>query len=127
MTVNADAGEGFEWNAALAVKPLDCLKQPFIGKLFQILAFEISGLTPRKLRPDIPEKIEMAICKALAVPRAKDRPGIVSKISAMFGHVSLLRYDDAQSFANDLTGLYDPNIGTPLAIASVVRGLFPNG
>jgi eukaryotic-like serine/threonine-protein kinase len=37
------------------------------------------------------------------------------------------RFPDAASFAEALAAHYDPAVGTPLAIAAVVRGLFGPG
>ncbi len=37
------------------------------------------------------------------------------------------RFPSAAEYARALEPLYDPNVGTPLAIAAVVRGLFGAG
>ena len=59
----------------------------------------------RKLRPQIPDELEAVLTSAFAKKPAK-------------------RYPDAAAFAAALTPHFDPNVGNPMAIASVVRGLF---
>jgi serine/threonine protein kinase len=63
---------------------------------------------PSELRPDVPEAVDALVLRALAV-RPRDRLA------------------DAATFAAELSALYDPSVGTPLAIAAVVRGLFGPG
>jgi serine/threonine protein kinase len=60
---------------------------------------------PSRFRPDVPQPIELLVLRALAAD-----PGG--------------RPQSAGEVAMVLEGSYDPAIGTPLAIAAVVRGLF---
>ncbi len=60
---------------------------------------------PSALRPEVPVALD-----ALALSCLQREPG--------------RRIATASAFADDLAGYYDPAIGTPLAIAAVVRGLF---
>jgi eukaryotic-like serine/threonine-protein kinase len=60
---------------------------------------------PSQLRPDVPAALDAMVLRCLAVD-----PG--------------WRYPTAASFAEEIASRYDPAIGTPLAIAAVVRGLF---
>ena len=60
---------------------------------------------PSELRPEIPFELDALVLRCLA-PRPADR------------------WESAAAFAEELSARYDPAIGTPLAIAAVVRGLF---
>jgi eukaryotic-like serine/threonine-protein kinase len=60
---------------------------------------------PSAVRPDVPAALDVLVLRALAVDAAA-------------------RPRSAAEFARDLSERYDPAIGTPLAIAAVVRGLF---
>jgi serine/threonine protein kinase len=60
---------------------------------------------PSELRPEVPFELDAMVLACLA-PDPGDR------------------YPSAASFAAEVATRYDPSIGTPLAIAAVVRGLF---
>ncbi|MGB8933175.1 MAG: serine/threonine-protein kinase [Anaeromyxobacteraceae bacterium] len=60
---------------------------------------------PSEVRPEIPFELDVLVLRCLA-PRPEER------------------WASAAAFAAEVATRYDPAIGTPLAIASVVRGLF---
>jgi serine/threonine protein kinase len=60
---------------------------------------------PSELRPEIPFELDAMVLRCLS-PEPADR------------------YPSAASFAEEVATRYDTSIGTPLAIAAVVRGLF---
>jgi serine/threonine protein kinase len=60
---------------------------------------------PSELRSEIPFELDAMVLRCLS-PEASDR------------------YASAAAFAAEVATRYDPSIGTPLAIAAVVRGLF---
>ncbi len=60
---------------------------------------------PSALRPEIPHPLAALCLRCMAALPAE-------------------RVPSACAFAEEISGLYDPSIGTPLAIAAVVRGLF---
>jgi serine/threonine protein kinase len=60
---------------------------------------------PSEVRPEIPFELDALVLRCFA-PRPADR------------------WPSAAAFASEISTRYDPAIGTPLAIASVVRGLF---
>jgi hypothetical protein len=60
---------------------------------------------PSELRPEIPFELDAMVLRCLS-PEPADR------------------YPSAASFADEVATRYDTSIGTPLAIAAVVRGLF---
>lgn len=60
---------------------------------------------PSEVRPEVPFELDALTLRCLA-PRPEDR------------------WPSAAAFAAELESRYDPAIGTPLAIAAVVRGLF---
>jgi serine/threonine protein kinase len=60
---------------------------------------------PSEVRPEIPFELDVLVLRCLA-------PSIEE------------RWPSAAAFADEVASRYDPAIGTPLAIASVVRGLF---
>ena len=60
---------------------------------------------PSELRPEIPFELDAVVLRALAPDRAD-------------------RYPSAEALAAELARAYDPAVGTDLAIAAVVRGLF---
>jgi serine/threonine protein kinase len=60
---------------------------------------------PSELRPEIPFELDAMVLRCLS-------PGPAD------------RYPSAASFADEVATRYDTSIGTPLAIAAVVRGLF---
>jgi serine/threonine-protein kinase len=59
----------------------------------------------REVRPAIPEALEQVVAKGFAA-RVEDR------------------FTSAAEYAQALAPLYDERVGTDLAIAAVVRGLF---
>jgi serine/threonine protein kinase len=60
---------------------------------------------PSELRPEVPFDLDVLVLRCLANDPAE-------------------RWPSAAAFADEIATRYDPSIGTPLAIASVVRGLF---
>ncbi len=60
---------------------------------------------PSELRPEVPFELDVLVLRCLAPDPAE-------------------RWPSAAAFAEEIATRYDPAIGTPLAIASVVRGLF---
>jgi serine/threonine protein kinase len=60
---------------------------------------------PSELRPEVPFELDVATLRCVA-PRLEDR------------------WTSAAELGAELANRYDPGIGTPLAIAAVVRGLF---
>jgi serine/threonine protein kinase len=96
------------WAATVVLYELLTLERPFIGtnpdEVFA--AIRSRRYRPvRKLRPEVSPSLAVIIDKAFAVDRTK-------------------RFRSAASFAEALEPHYDEKIGTPLAIAAVVRGLF---
>lgn len=96
------------WAAAVMLYELLTLCRPFIGETIEEIAKEILGASPPRvtdLRPEVPEAVETVLRMAM--------------------HPELdHRFHDAGAFAMALQPLFDDQIGTPLAIAAVVRGLF---
>jgi serine/threonine protein kinase len=69
----------------------------------RILASKLRA--PSELRPEVPFELDVMVLRCLSAhPRD--------------------RYPSAAAFAAEIATRYDPSIGTPLAIAAVVRGLF---
>jgi eukaryotic-like serine/threonine-protein kinase len=69
----------------------------------RILASKLRA--PSELRPEVPFELDVMVLRCLSAdPRD--------------------RYPSAAAFAEEIATRYDPAIGTPLAIAAVVRGLF---
>lgn len=96
------------WAATVVLYELLTLERPFIGtnpdEVFA--AIRSRRYRPvRKLRPEVSPSLAVIIDKAFAVDRTK-------------------RFRSAAAFAEALEPHYDEKIGTPLAIAAVVRGLF---
>jgi serine/threonine protein kinase len=60
---------------------------------------------PSEVRPEVPFELDALVLRCLA-PRAEER------------------WESAAALAGALASRYDPAVGTPLAIAAVVRGLF---
>lgn len=69
----------------------------------RILAGELRA--PSQLRPEVPFELDAMVLRCLAGDPA-------------------WRYPTAEALAGEIATRYDPAIGTPLAIAAVVRGLF---
>jgi eukaryotic-like serine/threonine-protein kinase len=63
---------------------------------------------PSELRPEVPFELDAMVLRCLT-PDPRDR------------------YPSAAAFSAELATRYDPAVGTPLAIAAVVRGLFGAG
>ncbi len=96
------------WAAAVTLYELLTLCRPFVGESVDAIATEILRADPPPvtyLRPEIPEAVEGVLQMALHPDPEQ-------------------RFHDAGTFANALGPLYNDLIGTPLAIAAVVRGLF---
>lgn len=96
------------WACAVTLYELLTLKRPFTGKTPDevFAAIKAQDYAPvRSIRPEVPEVLESVIRKGFAA-RPEDR------------------YASAGVFAAALEGHYDERVGTPLAISSVVRGLF---
>lgn len=96
------------WAATVVLYELLTLERPFTGttpeEVFgNIRARRYKPL--RSLRPEVPEALEGVIAKAFSA-NPEDR------------------FRTAEEFAHALTPHYDERVGTPLAIAAVVRGLF---
>ncbi len=96
------------WAAAVMLYELLTLCRPFNGETIEEIAREILGAKPpliTDLRPEIPEAVESVLRMALHPDPDQ-------------------RFHDAGAFVMALHPLFDDSIGTPLAIAAVVRGLF---
>lgn len=96
------------WAAGVMLYELLTLCRPFTGQKVEDIAKEILAADPipiSDLRPEVPESVERVVEMALHPQPAR-------------------RFFDASAFADAIRPLYDDQIGTPLAIASVVRGLF---
>lgn len=96
------------WAVAVTLYELLTLQRPFQGKspdeVFD--AIRHSRYSPVSLlRPDVPAVIDGLIARAFDADPAH-------------------RYASASEFAEALMPLFDERIGTPLAISSIVRGLF---
>jgi serine/threonine-protein kinase len=96
------------WAATVVLYELLTLERPFTGSTPEEVFGHIRAgrYRPlRSLRPEVPEALEAVIARAFAAgPEA--------------------RFPSAEAFAQALTPHYDERVGTPLAIAAVVRGLF---
>lgn len=96
------------WAVAVTLYELLTLQRPFVGKTAQEVfqAIRTSTYTPvRALRPEVPAIVEGLVARAFDIDPA-------------------MRFQTAREFADELAPLYDERVGTPLAIAAVVRGLF---
>ncbi|WP_338873975.1 serine/threonine-protein kinase [Myxococcus stipitatus] len=96
------------WAATVVLYELLTLERPFTGttpdEVFH--AIRSRSYRPlRELRPDVPQALEDVVRRAFSA-RPEDR------------------FPSAESFAQALAPHYDERVGTPLAIAAVVRGLF---
>ncbi len=96
------------WAAAVTLYELLALQRPF------------SGATP--------EQVMKEIRKRRYVPIRERRPQVSPELEAVlqraFSKRPRDRFQTAAEFAQTLAPLYDEHVGTPLAIAAVVRGLF---
>ncbi len=79
---------------------------------------------PSKLRPEVPLELDELILSATSPRLDGPDPGRTWKLvkDLVSRHTPRLR--SCGEMADALEQIYDPNIGTPLAIAAVVRGLF---
>jgi serine/threonine protein kinase len=96
------------WAAAVTLYELLCGERPFAGSTVDEIAAAIlraDPVPPSVHRAEIPEPVERVLRMALDPDPGK-------------------RFQDAGTFAAALAPLYDDRIGTPLAMASVVRCLF---
>jgi serine/threonine-protein kinase len=96
------------WAAAVTLYELLSLERPCAGENPTAVLKNVRKrkLTPvRKLRPGVPKELEEVLTRAFS-KRPTDR------------------FESAAEFAAALVPHYDERIGTPLAIAAVVRGLF---
>jgi serine/threonine-protein kinase len=96
------------WAANAVLYELLTLERPFQGTTAEAVLDSIGRFRyrpPSELRPGISESLEAQIVRA-------------------FEKKPALRFPDAFEFAWALFGHYDERIGTPLAIAAVLRGLF---
>jgi serine/threonine protein kinase len=96
------------WAATVVLYELLTLERPFIGNTPEEVFFNIRHRRYRPipmLRPDVPELLDELISRGFAA-RIEDR------------------FPTAETYAQALTPHYDELVGTPLAIAAVVRGLF---
>ncbi|MDC0708464.1 serine/threonine-protein kinase [Stigmatella sp. ncwal1] len=96
------------WAATVVLYELLTLERPFTGSNPEEVFFNISHRRYRPihaLRPEIPESLEELISRGFAA-QAEDR------------------FPSAEAYAQALTPHYDERVGTPLAIAALVRGLF---
>lgn len=99
------------WAATVTLYELITMRRPFMGETPEQVFEAIRGrIYPplRELRPDASEALEQVIDRGFAVEREE-------------------RFSSAEAYAQALAPLYDETIGTPLAIAAVVRGLFGAG
>ncbi len=96
------------WAATVVLYELLTLQRPFTGstpeEVFTKIVYR-DYLPPSLLRPEIPEVLDEVIHRGFAV-NPEDR------------------FPSAEAFAEALTPHFDERVGTPLAIAAVVRGLF---
>jgi serine/threonine-protein kinase len=96
------------WAATVVLYELLSLERPFTGNTPEEVFFNIRHRRYRPihvLRPEVPELLEELVSRGFAA-RIEDR------------------FPTAEAFAQALTPHYDELVGTPLAIAAVVRGLF---
>jgi serine/threonine-protein kinase len=96
------------WAATVLLYELLTLQRPFDGASpEQVLkAVRAGNWTPlRKLRPDIPQDVAALVQRAFAKDPAA-------------------RFPSARAFSDAVTPLYDDRSAPPLAIASLLRGLF---
>jgi len=96
------------WAATVVLYELLTLERPFLGgspdEVFAaVWSREYRPL--RELRPDVPAALEAVVDRAFSA-RPEER------------------FPSAEEYAHALTPHYDERVGTPLAIAAVVRGLF---
>lgn len=96
------------WAATVTLYELLTLQRPFTGKTPDEVFAAIRQRNfrpPSQLRADVPKALEAIIARGFSPDRSA-------------------RFKSARDYARRLEPLYDERIGTPLAIAAVVRGLF---
>jgi eukaryotic-like serine/threonine-protein kinase len=96
------------WAVAVTLYELLTLQRPFAGRTSQevFAAIRSSNYVPvRRVRPEVPSIVEGLIARAFDCDPA-------------------MRFQSAREFADAVAPLYDERVGTPLAVSSVVRGLF---
>jgi eukaryotic-like serine/threonine-protein kinase len=96
------------WAATVVLYELLTLRRPFTGSTPEEVFRRIHHreyVPPRSLRPDMSEMLEQVVLRGFA-----SRPEE--------------RFPTAEAYARALEPHYDERVGTPLAIAAVVRGLF---
>jgi serine/threonine-protein kinase len=96
------------WAANVTLYELLSLERPFAGETEQQMLEAIrrrSYRPVRELRPEVPPKLAQLIDRAFS-----------SKVAD--------RFHSAADFGSALAEHYDERVGTPLAIAALVRGLF---
>jgi len=96
------------WAAAVVLYQLLTLQRPFEGPSPELVLRAIRKrrwVRPRELRPDLPPSLDELLAKAFG-PEVQDR------------------FPGAEAFRAALAPYLDAAVGTPLAIASLVRGLF---
>jgi serine/threonine-protein kinase len=102
-TVDADL-----WAATVMLYELLTLSRPF------------SGGTPEELSQNIKKRRYRPLAElAPGLP-----PGLAAAIERGFAQDRAQRFRSASQYAKVLAPLYDERVGTPLAIAALVRGLF---
>jgi len=102
LTVHADL-----WAATVILYEMLTLERPFFGKAPAevFAAIRARSYVPlRERRPELPRAIEVIVDRGF------------SGIDERFG--------SAREYGAELELLFDPNVGTPLGVAAVVRGLF---
>jgi len=79
---------------------------------------------PATLRSDVPDPVARFISRALS-PRLPKGSGVSwrARLQGLLGEPQPARFATAAEFATALEPLYDPAIGTQMAIAAVVRNL----
>lgn len=99
------------WAATVTLYELLTLERPFVGANRDEIFAAVSKRRYKRVaevRPEIPSGIETILAKGFA--RSAEE-----------------RFRSAGEYAQSMRPLFDENVGTPLAIASVVRGLFGLG
>jgi eukaryotic-like serine/threonine-protein kinase len=96
------------WAATVVLYELLTLQRPFTGstpeEVFTKIVYR-DYLPPSLLRPEIPDALDEIIHRGFAVDPED-------------------RFPSAEAYVEALVPHYDERVGTPLAIAAVVRGLF---
>ena len=92
-----------------------------------VLLYEVLSLS-RPFTGDHPEAVFSAVRSGLFRRLSEQRPEVPAALDDVLGRALTLdpagRFQDAEDFAQALEALLDERVGTPLAVAAVVRGLF---